>query len=1482
MKESSESNKIGAVLVVGGGIGGIQASLDLAELGFKVYLVDRCPAMGGVMAQLDKTFPTNDCSMCILSPKLVECGRHLNIELITCADVLEVQGEPGNFRVSIRKRARYVDPDRCTGCGDCVRACPVEVSSEFDEGLINRKAIYRPYAQAVPNVFAIDKKAKPPCRTACPLGTNVQGYIALIAQGKFEESFELIKEVNALPVTCGRICTHPCEVECERGRVDEPLAIRALKRFATDYARSVKREPQPKLERAKGEKVALIGSGPAGLTCAHDLAKMGYEPTIFETLPEAGGMLRVGIPEYRLPKNMLQTEIEEICSLGVEIKTNTPVKDLEEMFNLGYKAIFLGTGAQKSQKMGIPGEEAEGVIHALDFLKQVNLGGKVDLGDRVAIIGGGNAAIDAARVALRLGAKDVAIIYRRSRAEMPAIRTEIKEAEREGVKIHFLAAPVRVLTRGGRLAGIECIRMGLGEPDASGRPRPIPIKGSEFTMDVDNVIIAIGQVVDRSALPVKLDFSSLGTLSVDPVTFQTNIKGVFAGGDVIRIADVVSAMAAGKEAAISIDRYLRGVDLREGREARDEIWEKREFKIEDIERKMRKEMPMLRVEDRIGSFDEVERGFTEEMAKEEAIRCLNCGVCSECRECVKTCQAEAINHGMKEEIIDIEVGAVILAPGFNEFNAELKSEYGYGRYSNVITSIEFERILSASGPFGGRLLRPSDGNKPRKIAFIQCVGSRDHSCGRDYCSSICCMYATKEAVIAKEHMKEVEPTIFYIDMRAFGKDFDKYVERAKSEHGVRYVRARVACVEEVPETKNLKLRYEGEDGQLRIEEFHLVVLSVGLEAPQGIKQLAETLDIRLNKYDFCETNELSPMETSRPGVFVCGVFSEPKDIPETVTQASGAAAEASGLLASARGTLIRKKEYPPEIDVQEQEPRIGVFVCHCGINIGGYVDVSQVVEYVRTIPNVVYAEDNLYTCSQDTQERIREKIREHNLNRVVVASCTPLTHEPLFRETVMEAGLNPYLFEMANIREQCSWMHMDRRDKATEKAKDLVRMAVAKARLLEPLKKMSLSVTPAALVVGGGISGMVSALSLAEQGFKVHLVEKNNELGGIARKIHCTLEEEDIQVYLADLIRKVSQNPLVDIHLGSHIVDASGYVGNFTTTLVKEAEEDMKEIKHGVAIIAIGGQEYKPTEYLYGKDPRVLTLLELEEELINHDSRVTNCENLVIIQCVGSRDDERPYCSRVCCGEAIKCALRLKEINPEVNIYILYRDIRTYGFKEDYYQKARAEGLIFIRYEPESKPEVRTIKKNGKDLLRVVVTDPILGEELLIDANILALAVATIAPTDNQQVSQLFRVPLNEDGFFLEAHAKLRPVDFAAEGIFLCGLAHSPKFIEESIAQAKAVASRAATILVKDTITAEGIVCSVNDALCSGCGICEVVCPYSAIKVSREEKVAKVNEVLCKGCGTCCAACPSDAAEQRGFTNQQILAQINACFQAVN
>ena len=999
------TDKIGAVMVVGGGISGMQSALDLADQGFKVYLVEKQPSIGGVMAQLDKTFPTNDCAMCIMAPKLVATGRHHNIQLITNADIAIVDGQAGNFTVTVKQRAFRVDTSKCTGCGSCAQKCPIEAADEYNEGTKVRKAIFVRYPQAVPLVYSID-------------------------------------------------------------------------------------------------------------------------------------------PE----------------------------------------------------------------------------------------------------------------------------------------------------------------------------------------------------------------------------------------------------------------------------------------------------------------------------------KCIGCGICAE------ECKAKAVQYDQKEKVLEIKVGSIILSPGFDEFNARLKTEYGYGAYQNVVTSIEFERMLSATGPYFGSVLRPSDGDIPEKVAFIQCVGSRDEHCGNEYCSSVCCMYSIKEAVIAKEHGGNMKPSIFFMDMRAFGKEFDEYYNRAQKEYGIRFVRSRIASVAEDTKTRNLVLKYT-EGGEPKEEVFNLVVLAVGLRPPADAEALSRIMKFRLNDDGFCQTSVFSPVETSRPGIFVGGAFSAPKDIPMTVAEASGAAAKAATEISPARGTLVTRKEYPKETDVIGQEARIGVFVCHCGINIGGVVKVPDVMEYAKTLPNVVYAEQNLYTCSQDAQERIKEKVKEHGLNRIVVASCTPRTHEPLFQNTIREAGLNPYLFEMANIRDQCSWIHMHEPKAATRKSKDLVRMAVAKSRLLEPLENLTLKVNQQALVIGGGVSGMTAAMELARQGVKVHLVEKEKVLGGNLAKLHYLPSGDDPKAFLEKLTREVTSNPNIKVHLGAKIMNIDGYVGNFKTRL-----EDGSEMEHGVVILAIGGQEYRPEgEYLYGKNKGVVTLLEFRDRLSKGEAKGNT---YVFIQCVGSREDKHPNCSRVCCTGTMTAAIKVKEKDPNAKVYVLYRDIRTYGFREKYYKEASQKGVTFIRFEDGDKPKVED--KGGK--LEVHVKEDDTGKEVVLRPDYLVLASGTRPQHDVEELAPMLKVPVTKEGFFLEAHMKLRPLDFATEGVYLAGLAHGPKFVDESIAQALGTVARAMTVLSKTTLEAEGIVASADESLCNGCGICVPICEYKAMEIVADKKDPKkkmvdINVGLCKGCGACVGACPSGALTQKGFRDDQIYAMIDAALE---
>ena len=843
-----------------------------------------------------------------------------------------------------------------------------------------------------------------------------------------------------------------------------------------------------------------------------------------------------------------------------------------------------------------------------------------------------------------------------------------------------------------------------------------------------------------------------------------------------------------------------------------------------------------------------------------------------CGACESFCGPKAIKYDQEDEVRELDVGSVILAPGFELTNPSLKDEYGYSRYPNVVTSMEFERILSASGPYQGHIQRPSDQSGPEKVAWIQCVGSRDNSCDKGYCSSVCCMYATKEAIIAKEHSPDIKPTIFYMDIRAHGKGFDQYYERARDDYGVRYIQCQISKIVEKPKSKNLIIAFIDKEGKVVEEEFDLVVLSLGMTPSTSSRELAEKLGIETDSYGFCQTDSLNPVKTSRPGVFVCGSFEAPKDIPETVSQASGSAAFASELISEARGTLISEEEFSPERDISGEEPRIGVFVCHCGINIGGVVDVPAVKEYAKSLPHVAYVDENLYTCSQDTQTKIKEVIKENNLNRVVVASCTPRTHEPLFQKTIREAGLNKYLFEMANIRDQCSWVHMDKKEEATKKAKDLVRMAIAAASYVEPLQEQELSVTKRALVVGGGASGMAAALGLADQGFEVALVEKEKELGGNLRHLHYTLRDDGIQTYMQSLIERVKNHPLILVITDGVIVDFTGFKGNFKTGIMAGPGMAYRQIEHGVTIIATGGEEYKPEEYLYGQDKRVMTQQELEGKIVRDEINLGHVNEVVMIQCVGSRIPERPYCSRLCCSAAIKNALKIKEKNPQSRVFILYRDIRTYGLLEDYYTKARKAGIIFIRYDLEEKPQV----KIEKGALQVEVDDPALGERVVLNPQMLVLSSA-IVPRENEELATLMKLQRTQEGFFLEAHMKLRPVDLATEGIYLCGLAHSPKPLDESLSQAAAAVSRACTLLAHDTVSVGGMVARVDGEKCAVCLTCVRVCPYD-VPFINEEGVAQIDAAKCQGCGSCAAECPGKAIQLQHCEDKQIIAKSIALF----
>jgi heterodisulfide reductase subunit A len=833
----------------------------------------------------------------------------------------------------------------------------------------------------------------------------------------------------------------------------------------------------------------------------------------------------------------------------------------------------------------------------------------------------------------------------------------------------------------------------------------------------------------------------------------------------------------------------------------------------------------------------------------------------------------------------IHVGAIIITTGYDIFDATLAGEYGYGRMRNVMHSLEFERILNAAGPSQGEVLRPSDGKIPKKIAWLQCVGSRSEKLGHTYCSAVCCEYAIKQLILAKEHYPETQTAIFFNDMRAYGKGFEDFYNRAKEMDGVRFIRRGISTIKESRKNNNLIVTYISDDHDVREEEFDLIVLSVGLTPSKDNESIAQMMGLPLNPHGFLDTDVLSPNTTIRPGIFTSATSTSPMDVPDSIVSSTGAVSLSSQLLSHQRGTLVQPRQFPEERLVEEEELKIGIFVCHCGANIGRVVDVSSVVRYASTLENVVYSEENLFSCSSDSGRHISEIIQEKGLNRVVVAACTPRTHESIFQDTLREAGINRYLFVMANIREHCSWVHSREKEKATLKAKDIVRMAIARARHLSPLEEFEIPVNKEGLVLGGGLAGMTAALGLVKQGLTVYLVERETELGGNLKNIHYTLEGLDVQPFLKKLIEEVESQKNITLFKGYELKSFSGSMGNFKSTLEKicrrsegdSQSSDQVELEHGITIVATGGEEFKPTEYHYGESVNIITQQELENMLISN-AVSKNWRQIAMIQCVGARDEERLYCGRICCGEAIKNALKLKELNENTEIFIFYRDIRTYGYREDYYAQARQKGIFFIRYEPDRKP---IISINGASL-SLSYYDTILDMEGEIGPDLVVLSTPVVSK-ENKALSHLLKVPVTGDGFFMEAHMKLRPIDSTSEGIFLCGLAHYPKYIPETISQSNGAAARAATILTSDKIISSGAICEVNKRACIGCGLCQQVCLYGAIDlqdISGGPRVAHVISNLCKGCGHCNSMCPTGAISLKHFTNSQILSQIAAAFRS--
>lgn len=1478
MTSIEENESVGAVLVCGGGIAGIQASLDLASGGFKVFLLDTAAAIGGRMAQLDKTFPAGDCAMCILSPKLVETARNRNIEILTLADIEDVSGWPGHFKVRVRRNPRYVDVKKCEACGSCASVCPVNLPNEFDGGLSLRKAIHQTHPQAIPGAYGISKAAAAaPCKESCPAGVNVPGATALVAAGKIPEAYALVRRRCPFPGVSGRVCPHPCQTPCNRVPLGGAVGFGNLERFVGDYALAhpdaVPRPAPP--ARLSDARIAVVGGGPSGLTAASDLALLGYGVTLFEAEPQLGGMLRYGIPEFRLPREVLDAEIRDIVNLGVEVRTGTKISWLKDLLEGGaqpgagdrFQAVFVATGAWGGRKLGIPGEEAQGVMPALSFLRDVNAGNTPVIGPDVCVIGGSDLALDAARCAVRLpGVKNVRLACMEGREEMLVSDGRVAEAVEEGVELRNGLDPTRIETEGDRVsfARFRACTSVYDMYRGFRRYNPLYDDSRVTAIRADTILIAGGRAVDASW--TGLELRPGGRILADPDSLATNVRGIFAGGDAATgPASLVGAVAQGHAAAESIDAAIRcAAGVRSAGTAGSAAsvhvkWAAPKFAPNprpEAPPQGRVPMPLADAGLRRKGMAEVRTGFDLEQAVREAGRCLACGLCAECMECVKVCSAGAIVLDQKAVETEIEVGSIIFAPGAAEFQAAAWEELGYGRLADVVTSLQFERMLAAAGPTDGRIARPSDGGAVRRIAFVQCVGSRDPVRGDAHCSSVCCMTAIKDSVVALERNPgaPLDVSIFCTDVRAFGKEFDGLADRAADAYGVNFVRATECRVAGIPDGGGLRLAYRDAGGEERRQEFDLVVLSVGTRMQPGVKETAAKLRLDLDESGFARTGRLRPLASSSPGVYVAGAFQEPKDIPDSVAQGSAAAACAMRQLTTVRGTMTQPLEYPWERDTADEAPRVGVFVCRCGNNISSVVDVGRVAAAAAGMPAVVHAEDAVYTCSDANQQHIKALIRKHRINRLVVASCSSRTHEVLFQETLRECGLNRFLMTMTNIRDQCAWVHRDDPDAATGKAVDLVAMAVARARRLQAQPLYEIPVTAAALVLGGGLAGMTAARNIAGQGYRVHLVEQAASLGGLMRDIRKTVEGIDVQAHLRQLAEQVLSDPRITVHLNSTLVRTAGQAGDFTSVLDTAGRETT--VEHGVVIVATGGRERSTRKFLHGTHPRVITQSRLESVLaeggISALAAAKPDASVVMIQCVESRDERNPYCGRVCCTEAVKNALELKRTMPRADVVIVGRDMRTFGFRELHYRKALEQGVRFVRQAGKDLPELDY--DNGLLCLRVRTDAE--GRTSVFTPDLLVLSAGVAPAAGNPALAAALRGALTADGFFQEAHSKLRPVDLANEGQFLCGLAHSPRFMDETIAQAQAAAGRAAAILSKSRLEIMGRIAFVDAAGCVACATCVKICPYGAPRINELRK-AEIQSTKCLGCGSCASACPA-------------------------
>jgi heterodisulfide reductase subunit A len=857
---------------------------------------------------------------------------------------------------------------------------------------------------------------------------------------------------------------------------------------------------------------------------------------------------------------------------------------------------------------------------------------------------------------------------------------------------------------------------------------------------------------------------------------------------------------------------------------------------------------------------------------------IDMGKCKDVQALINACPAQAILPDDEKKVQRIACGAVVLAPGAAIFDPGVLDNFGYKDQSDVVTSLEYERIMSASGPTSGQLIRPSNGSQPRKIAWIQCIGSRGLQKGAaTYCSSACCMFALKEAIVTKERFgDDIETTIFYMDMRTFGKDYELYQQRAKNEYGVRFVRCRPHSVIRKPGTDALSISFAPDDkSEIKDEDFDMVVLSTGFKVAEDVRDLALSLGIELNEHHFAKTGSFNPVSTSRPGIYVCGMFESPKDIPETMVQASAAACMASANLPVLGKMVHWKEDFPPEKDVIGEAPRVGVFVCDCGYNIGGVIDVDAVVAYAKSLPDVAVAKAVGHGCSSESMDRIKQLVVSENLNRVVVGGCSPRTHETKFQDAIQKAGLNKYLLEIANIRDQATWVHYDHPEEAIQKAKNLIRMSVSAVKTARPLTEHSLPMNKDILVVGGGVSGMNAALVLADQGFKVYLVERNPYLGGLAKNIRRTLEGEDVGAFVKELIEKTKNHENIQVITRAIIVDHTGMPGLFKTGMQVGPQMFYRQIEHGVTILATGAVPNRPSEYLLGRHDAVMTQLDADAFIDEAPGKVKTWDNIVMIQCVGSRCPDNPNCSRVCCQSAVKNALRIRELNPDARIFVLYREMRTYGFQEDYYLKARKMGINFIRFETDAPPQAKVVG----DKIDVTFTDPVLNRTMIVTADKLVLSTGFAVDDESMEdLALIFKLPRTDDGYFLEDHVKLRPVDLPIPGFFVAGTAHSPKTIRESIAQAQATASRAQTLLARDVINLGAAVAKVDKTKCAACLVCVRACPFD-IPFINADGYSEIDPATCHGCGICAAECPAKAIQLMQFEDDQIMAKVEGLFE---